>query len=608
MINITEQNKVQCCGCNACGDVCAKHAITFNTDIEGFWYPIVNKDICIDCGLCEKVCPIINVDSLKHNDFEQSICHAAIHKNIEVRFDSTSGGIFSALAESMYKQGGYVGGAIFDENFFVHEYISNDKRDLPKLRSSKYLQSNSEGFYKEIKRLLVSGEKVLVCASPCQMAALRAYLRKDYDNLIIVDYICRGINSPKVFRRYLDYLEERFGAKVIYFKAKNKELGWRQLTSKIVFANKKVLYDTKDTSYFTTGYLQTGVYCRPSCYDCKFKGFPRMADITVADYWGAENTVGKDLDNDMGTSLVMINSEKGKAYFDSIKPSLIEREIPFDSIHKGNPALTKPLNPPIVNREQFYKDLDILPFIQVAEKYIVRNIDRNPSAKEKVKNAFKFLIDVKRHSGWNIYTVFKNLYWNLCKKQVYTNIWLAHYIILTKNVVFDIKPKARVNIGGKFLVGWKKFAKSTLETRILVENDALLDIKGKWTLGYGSDIEVFENAKLIVDGGGATNINATIICGEEIHIGEAVMFGRDVTVRDNNGSHYIARKGYKNTHPVSIGQHAWLCEGCTVIGGAKIGDGAICGAKSLVASHVPNFSMVAGNPAQIVDEDVYWKY
>lgn len=606
MINITDKSK--CCGCNACGDACAKNAITFKTDIEGFWYPEVNKELCTDCGLCEKVCPVINAESLKHNDYEQSICHAAIHKNIEVRFDSTSGGMFSALAEAMYKQGGYVGGAIFDENFLVHEHISNDKKDLPKLRSSKYLQSNAEGFYKEIKRLLIAGEKVLVCASPCQMAALRAYLRKDYENLIIVDFICRGANSPKVFRHYLDYLEERFGAKVTYFKAKNKELGWRQLTSKVVFANKKVLYDTKDTSYFTTGYLRTGVYSRPSCYECRFKGFPRMSDITVADYWGAEKTVGKELDNDMGTSLVMINSEKGKAYFESMKPSLLEKEIPFDSIFKGNPALVKPLDPPTVNRNQFYKDLDELPFRQVAEKYIDRNVDRKPSLKRKVYNILKFILDVKRVSGWSIPTALKNLYWNFCKKQVHTNILYGRYLVIAKHVVLDVKPKAILNLSGKFTIGWKKFANSRLETRVLVENGAQLDINGNWSLGYGSDVEVFPNARLIVDGGGATNINATIICGEEIHIGEYVMFGRDVTVRDNNGSHYIARRGYKNTHPVHIGQHAWLCEGCTVIGGAKIGDGAICGAKSLIASHIPNFVMVTGNPAQIVDEDVYWKY
>ena len=129
-----------------------------------------------------------------------------------------------------------------------------------------------------------------------------------------------------------------------------------------------------------------------------------------------------------------------------------------------------------------------------------------------------------------------------------------------------------------------------------------------WYVGYGSDIEIFKNAYLEVKGGGATNINATIICGEKIELGERVMLGRDVTIRDNNGSHYIARRGYKNTHPVIIGQHAWLCEGCCVIGGAKIGDGAIVGAKSLVVSSIPAFSMVSGVPAQVIDEDVYWKY
>jgi coenzyme F420-reducing hydrogenase beta subunit len=183
MINI--QNKVDCCGCNACGDVCAHHAITFKTDIEGFWYPEVDTGKCTDCGLCEKVCPIINIKDLKKNDLPQSICYAAEHKNLEVVFDSTSGGLFSALADIMYKGGGYVGGAVFNDDFSVRQYISNDKADLPRLRSSKYLQSRLDGFYVQVRDLLKKGEKVLVCGSPCQMAALRAFLRKDYENLII---------------------------------------------------------------------------------------------------------------------------------------------------------------------------------------------------------------------------------------------------------------------------------------------------------------------------------------------------------------------------------------------------------------------------------------
>ena len=298
MISIND--KVDCCGCNACGDVCGQDAITYKTDIEGFWYPEVNKDRCTDCHLCEKVCPIVNIRDLKKNDLPQSVCYAAENKNMEVVFDSTSGGLFSALADVMYKAGGYVGGAIFNDDFSVRQYVSNDKNDLPRIRSSKYLQSHFDGFYRRVRDLLKSGERVLVCGSPCQMAALRSFLRKDYDNLIIADYICRGINSPKVWRKYLDSFEERYGSKVVYSKAKSKEFGWRNLTQKVILANGKHYYETGAQSFFTQGYLRTGVFCRPSCYDCKFKGYPRIADITLADFWGIEK-VNTLMEKDIGT-------------------------------------------------------------------------------------------------------------------------------------------------------------------------------------------------------------------------------------------------------------------------------------------------------------------
>lgn len=607
MIQITDKTK--CCGCNVCGDVCPKNSIVFKTDIEGFWYPEINMDTCIDCHLCEKVCPVININDLKKNEFEQSECHAAIHKNIEIRFDSTSGGIFSALAEKTYKVGGYVGGAVFTEKWGVRQFISSEKKDLAALRSSKYLQSNANGFYKIVKELVINGEQVLVCGTPCQMAALRSYLKKDYDNIIIIDFVCRGINSPKVFRKYLDYLEDCFGAEVVYFKAKNKEWGWRELTSKVVFKNGKTLYDTKDTSFFTIGYLQTGVYCRPSCYDCRFKGFPRISDITIADFWGAEKVVGKELDNDMGTSLVMINNCKGKIFFESIKSSLIEKEVPFDSILARNPALVTPLSHPQIDRDRFYEELDKFSFKEVASKYIKRSIDCPIETKTKIKNVLRFLREVRNISGFNIFNMLKNIRYNVFSKNVKADILKGQYMIINKNVVIELHPTSTIELNGIFILGWKKFSNSTLETRLLIEDKGLLIIgRNGWSVGYGSDIEIFKGATIDVKGGGATNINATIICSEKIELGERVMLGRDVTIRDNNGSHYIARRGYKNTHPIIIGQHAWLCEGCCVIGGAKIGDGAIIGAKSLVASIIPSFSMASGVPAQVIDEDIYWKY
>ena len=595
------KNKLDCCGCNACGDACAHGAITFKTDIEGFWYPEVDKAKCVDCGLCEKVCPIINVKELKKNDLPHSVCYAAEHKNMEVVFDSTSGGLFSALADIMYKSEGYVGGAVFNEDFSVRQYISNNKEDLVKIRSSKYLQSSLKGFFKQVRELVKKGENVLVCGSPCQMAALRAFLRKDFDNLIIADYICRGTNSPKVWRKYLDSFEERYGSKVVYCKAKSKEFGWRNLTQKVILANGKHVYETKDQSNYTKGYLQTGVYCRPSCYDCKFKGYPRISDITLADFWGIEK-VDNSMEKNLGTSLVMVNSKKGEAYFEKVKKRINYVEVPFKSIEGGNPSLNKPLSSAKVDRKQFFEDLDKMSFLQIAQKYILK--DNKKGIKSKIKGMLKYARRIQRTTQLNPTALYQFFRYNTLKE-----IFAGNVIIPTSHCIIRIAKTAKVNKNGITVLGHKmKFPKSKLETRLLVESNATLNLGPNTTISYGADIEVFQNATLTFKGHGGANIGLTVICGNHIEFGDGVMMGRHVTVRDNNGSHYINRQGYKNSMPVIIGDKAWLCESCTIMNGVKVGDGAIVGAKAFVISKVPAHTMVSGHPAQVVDEDVLWKY
>ena len=599
MISIND--KKDCCGCNACGDICNDNAIVFKTDIEGFWYPEVDQNKCTNCGLCEAVCPIIQINDLKKNDLEQSVCYAAEHKNIEVVFDSTSGGAFSALADIMYKEKGYVGGAVYNDDLSIKHSISNNKKDLPRLRSSKYTQSDLTGFYKEVKQILTNGEKALVCGCPCQMAALRAFLRKDYENLIIVDLVCRGINSPKAGRKYLDSFEERYGSPVVYTKAKSKEYGWRNLTHKVILANGKAYYETKDENNFTKGYLHTGVFCRPSCYDCLFKGFPRIADITLADYWGIEK-FDKTMDKDLGTSLVMINSQKGWAYFEKAKQRMNFIQTPFDAILQGNPALTQPLDPPLVDRTQFFEDLDQMTFSEVVLKYIRK--DQKQTVKHRIKTVLRILLTIKHYTKFRMKPVYQLLKYNKVK-----NILLRRFLLPSSNCVIDIRKKAIVDMRSILGIGGSKFDKSKLETRLLVEDHAQLLVENEFWFMYGADIEVFSGGTLKITGGdGGANIGCTIVCAERIEIGRGVRIGRNVTIRDNNGGHYINRQGYKNTNPVVIGNKVWLCEGCAIMPGVKIGDGAIVGAHALVVSNVPANTLVIGNPARVVDEDVLWKF
>lgn len=609
MIQITD--KLKCCGCNACGDICPKDAITFKTDIEGFWYPEVDMERCIDCGLCEKVCPELHIGELKKNDYERPITIAAINKDMQVRWGSTSGGGFSALADVMYRKGGYVSGAVYNEDFSVSNFISDNPGDLLRLRSSKYLQSNAGGLYKQIRELLRKGEKVLACGTPCQMAALRSYLCKDYDNLIIVDFVCRGVNSPKVYRKYLDSLERKYGGKVVYVKAKNKELGWRNLTRKVVFDNGKSYYGVRMEDDFRRGY-HTNVFCRPSCYVCRYKGFPRMADITIADYWGIER-VDKNLDNNIGTSMVLLNSKKGEAYFEQVKDKLEWIYTEFESILPGNIALRKPIEPAKINREQFFNDLDKGTFDDVVQKYFPLRKEQGISFKGKIKRLVKPYYFLFKNLGRSL-GAYRNFIWLNGRKNTECD-WDSGYVIYTMgNAVFDIHPTAKIVIKAPFLYGNNPVKGLRMPTCLRMEANTTLEIhngpltrygQGPYNLRYGAYIEIVNGGKLIM-GQGAANVGLTIMCAKEVTIGNGVRIGRNVSIRDWNGPHVIINSHYRNHAPVHIGDHVWLCSGCTIMPGVTVGEGSVVAANATVTKDVPPHSLVGGSPAKVIKENIEW--
>lgn len=605
MINIL--NKKDCNGCCACIDVCPTKAIEMEVDIEGFWYPKVTMDLCIDCSLCDKTCPDLNISKLKQNDFKEPKCYAAEHKNIEIVFDSTSGGLFSAFAEITYKDGGYVGGAQFNNDLSVSHCISNNKSDLEQLRSSKYLQSDLTGWFKDVKSILKTGLPVVVCGCPCQMAGLKSFLKKDYDNLLILDFVCRGINSPKVWSKYVESFKERYGSKVVYAKAKSKEYGWRNLTQKVILENGQHIYETGKESLFTKGYLRTNAYCRPSCYSCKYKEFPRIADITLADFWGIEKQLGIK-DKDLGMSLVMINSKKGEAFFKRIQQKINCYPAPLQLAIDGNPALLYPLKESLVNREQFFLDLDKLTFSELGDKYDFSNVRNNSRIKSFAKKCMNRLRSLYSYYKLSMFGYAKMVCLNFRLANFRNMLSLNNLIMPKGKVLLQKASSSRILLNGNFKIGESIFRNSNYETRLLLLDNSQVEILGNVEIGYGADIEVFNNAKLILSEGIASNIGLTLICGDQISIGRDVKIGRNVTIRDNNGGHYINRQGYKNSKPVIIEDKVWLCEGCTIMQGVRIGEGAIIGANSFVTRNVPARSLVIGNPATIVDRDILWKY
>lgn len=602
MIQITD--KQNCCGCNACGDVCAHNAITFKTDNEGFWYPEVDMDKCTDCHLCEKVCPMLHISELKHNDFNQPKVYGCYHNDIVIRFDSTSGGIFSALAQEMYRLKGYVGGAVYTETFDVKNIISNDKKDLKRLRSSKYLQSNAEGLYKQVKHLLIAGERVLVCGSPCQMAALRSYLGKDYENLIIVDFVCHATNSPKVFHKYLDTLESKYGSKIVSIKDKNKDHGWHSLARKITFEDGQVYYGEGHEDDFRRGY-HMNVYERPSCYNCKFKDFPRMSDITLADFWGMK-AIDPAMDMDLGTSMVMINSQKGLDFFKRIESKLTCKEYALEQGVAGNKpniiggTLSYPQS---IDRKSFFSDLDSMSFDKCAEKYFPYSEGKGLTFKQKLKNILRAIYYTRLLPArlWRLF------YWNYCHKAIHASVVKGYYLNVLSHCAIDIAKSANVDVQGCVDMNLKRTRGSKAEFRLLVEDGATLSFgKGRSYFKYDSDVQVFKGAKLLI-GSVATNIGLNIVCSDLIQIGKDVHIGRDVWIRDNNGGHNVIIKGYKDKAPVIIGDHVWICSNVNITKGVTIGEGAIISANSVVTSNVPAHCLVSGNPAQVVAENIIWR-
>jgi len=380
-----------CAGCAACANACSKNAIEMVQNKSGFEYPQI-QDSCVNCSKCKNACPIVN-RPIKEQSSTAPKTYVAWSLDGKNRYHSTSGGVFSEFCKIIFKDNGVAVGAQYGKNQRIEHIAIDDVSDLSKIRQSKYAQSYMGYIYREVKALLDENKPVLFCGCPCHASGLHAFLGKDYGNLYTFDFICRGSNSPKAYRKWLDMLESKYRGRATRVWFKNKELGWNNFSTRVDFDNGCVYRKDRYHDLFMRGYLEYNAYIRPSCTKCSYKGFPRISDITIADFWA----VDKKYDHDIGSSMIIVNTSQGKKLFDEAKKSMFFMERTLSEARKGNAMLDKStwLHP---KSDMFFSFLDKMPFDKAFNKTFYKEERKKKAVKRnrRIGMLFKSVKQIAR--------------------------------------------------------------------------------------------------------------------------------------------------------------------------------------------------------------------
>lgn len=372
MTKIVERE--QCNGCEGCKDACPKNAISMERDIEGFYYPKIDASLCVNCGICGKVCSVQKSDSVRLIDFNDTKAYACSLKDAEALSKSSSGGFCAALAEYVLNKGGVVFGTVFSEDYRNVYYTSTDETSYDSMRGSKYVTAQKKGVYRNVKKVLTGQRQVLFVGLPCEVAALYSFLGRDYDNLVTCELICAGASSYRLLDEQLNWIEKNKGGKIQHFSFRFKKYGW--VPCSICAITDRTRYSKVfDDCIFGVGMKYAK---RLACFNCTFKEERRVADFTAGDFWNIDKRA--DYYNEKGTSVVLCRTVKANKLIFEVR-GINLTEVPPDAAINGNRQQLKyPAGVPD-KRTEFFDSLNLVGGYETYRKFKPKQ-----SLKAKIKN------------------------------------------------------------------------------------------------------------------------------------------------------------------------------------------------------------------------------
>ncbi|GHV70002.1 hypothetical protein AGMMS49928_15580 [Spirochaetia bacterium] len=559
-------------------NACPIDAISMQEDKEGFLYPVSNTDRCIKCSKCVEICPYVKSEFiLKDDSGELSKCYATYNRNEEVRFQSSSGGMFHVFADKILSENGIVFGAAFDDKFEVYHQSARTSNDVKKFMGSKYLQSRIGMIHREVEQHLKAGEKVLFTGVACQIAGLKRYLKTDHENLVCVDVICCSVGSPKIWRKYLKNFFPNFKIDVIKFR--DKISGWDSSSLTIKGEAQEYACCIYKDLYFKS--LRNNVFTRPACELCKFKNENRVSDITLADCWGWRKIASEMYDN-RGLSSIVVHTNKGADLLEAIRDQLVVKESSLIDLEEFNSNYIHSESVDRKKRDAFWRDYKTMPFKNLIRKYA------NGSKKEI------FFYNAKKIGRKIIPTIIRRIVKLTVKSFIYP--YSSGKQMLTEDKIFNetfrfdgrkMPRSFKCAPEWKTIVLYRKY-QANRNNIFSMYYKYRLDKQGlKTGIDFGGNVSIGRG--LIIGHYGRIVLNGNIKFGEQIYLTHGVTIGRNAVGK---------RRGVP-----TFGNRVRIGANVIIVGNVTIGDDVCIAPGAFINFDVPSHSVVFGNPGQIHHKD-----